>query len=182
MRETRRPPRALTGRWTPLLLGILTLGILTAAALPTPACAQTVPEPGWAVVPMLGFGLVRDGAWGSAGMEAAVELEYGAEAWRGSGYVSQRGIGVGCSHACFDGGPALALGGSRSLGPLWVGGGAGVMKDFGEWRLVPFGRISVDAAPFRVDVRVELARESGWDLYLPVLIGLPLRTFWPGSG
>jgi hypothetical protein len=94
-------------------------------------------------------------------MEAALELEYGGTDWRWRGYGSVRGSGVGCSPACFDGGPAVAIGSSRSVGALWLGGGAGMMKQFGEWRLLPLGRVSVDAAPFRFDTRVELPQWSG---------------------
>jgi hypothetical protein len=138
------------------------------------ASAQTGPHRSWAVVPLLGFGVVRDEGWQSAGMEAAVELEYGGTDWRWSGYGSLRGLGVGCSHVCFDGGPAVAIGGSRSVGALWIGGGAGIMKQFGEWRLLPYGRISQDAAPFRFDMRVELPQWSGLGVYLPILIGIPI--------
>jgi hypothetical protein len=144
------------------------------AVAPATVFAQMEPHRSWAVVPLLGFGAVRDGDWESAGMEAAVELEYGGTDWRWSGYGSLRGLGVGCSHACFDGGPAVAIGGSRSVGALWIGGGAGIMKQLGEWRLLPYGRISLDAAPFRFDMRVELPPWSGSSVYLPILIGIPI--------
>jgi hypothetical protein len=123
---------------------------------------------------LLGLGVVRDGDWGSGGMEAAIELEYAGTGWRWSGYGSLRGLGVGCGEACFDGGPALAVGGSRSVGVLWIGGGAGVMRQFGEWHLLPYGRASLDAAPFRIDLRVELPQGDGLGVYVPVLVGFPI--------
>lgn len=161
-----RSPAVSSWAWLPLL---------AIAVLPAAASAQTEPARAWAVVPLLGFGVVRDnGQWGSAGMEAAVELEYGGTDWRWSGHGSLRGVGVGCSHACFDGGPAVAIGGSRSIGALWIGGGASAMKDFGRWRLQPYARLSLDAAPFRFDMRVELPREHGLSVYLPILVGMPI--------
>jgi len=166
MRATRRPPAASAWAWLPLLLNV--------AVVPAMASAQTEPHRTWAVVPLLGFGVVRDGDWESAGMEAAVELEYGGTGWRWSGYGSLRGLGVNCSEACFDGGPAVAIGGSRSVGALWFGGGVGLMKHFGEWRLLPHGRISLDAAPFRFDMRVELPPWNGTGVYLPILVGIPI--------
>ena len=81
---------------------------------------------------------------------------------------------MGCSEACFEGGPPVAAGVSRSLGALWLGSGAGMMEQFGEWRLPPYGRISLDAAPFRFDLRVELPQHSGSGVYLPILIGIPI--------
>lgn len=180
MREILRRPTLLPPAWMPVLLGL--------ALLPAAASGQA-PEPhrSWAVVPMLGFGVVRDGEWGSAGMEAALELEYGGSDWRWNGHGSVRGLGVSCSHAraatevstCFDGGPAVAVGGMRSLdalslGALWIGAGAGVMKQFGEWRLVPYGRISLDAAPLRIETRVEFPQFDGMGPYVPILIGIPI--------
>jgi hypothetical protein len=136
--------------------------------------AQTAPR-AWALVPMLGFGVVTDhGNVGSAGVETALELENGGSGWRWSGYASLRGIGVGCSEACFDGGPALALGGSRSIGPLWIGGGAGAMKLFGRWRTLPFGRISLDWRRVRFDVRAEFPQFAGLGVYVPILVGVPI--------
>jgi len=38
------------------------------------ASAQTDGGQHWAAVPLLGFGLVRDGGWASGGMEAALEV------------------------------------------------------------------------------------------------------------
>lgn len=167
MRETRRSPAVFPWAWLPLLLG--------AAVLPEKASAQTEPHRSWAVVPLLGFGVARrNGNWESAGAEAAVDLEYGGPGWRWSGYASLRGLGVNCSEACFDGGPAVAIGGSRSVGALWIGGGAGVMRHFGAWRLLPYGRISIDAAPVRFDARVELPQASGLGVYLPILVGIPI--------
>lgn len=162
----RRPLAVLAWGWAFLL---------AAAGVPPTASAQTEPQRSWAVVPWLGFGVVRDnGDWGSAGAEAALELEYGGAGWRWSGYASLRGLGVACSVACFTGGPALAIGASRSVGVLWIGGGAGVMKQFGAWHPLPYGRISLDAAPFRIDLRVELPQESGQGVYLPLLVGIPI--------
>src|SRR5687768_9898721 len=138
MRDTRRRLAAFAWAWLPLLLH--------GALVPTAASAQMEPQRSRALVPLLGFGMVRDGGWGSAGMEAAVDLEYGGTDWRWSGYGSLRGLGVGCSHACFNGGPAVAIGGARSVGALWIGGGAGIMKQFGSWRFIPYGRISLEAA------------------------------------
>jgi hypothetical protein len=126
------------------------------------------------VVPLLGFGVVRDGDWGSAGLETAVELEYGRRDWRWSGYASVRGIGVGCSHDCFDGGSALALGALRSVGALWLGGGAEVMRQRDSTRLTAYARLSIDAAAFRVDVRVEAQPAEGAGVYIPILVGIPI--------
>ena len=166
MRATRRRLAAFACAWLPVLLSV--------ALEPAVVSAQTAPQRSWAIVPLLGFGVVRNGGWGSAGMEAAIELEYGGTGWRWSGYASQRGVGVGCSHACFDGGPAVAVGGSRSVGAVWIGGGAGVMKQLGEWRLLPYGRISLDLPPFRFDLRVELPQWNGSGPYLPILMGIPI--------
>jgi hypothetical protein len=132
---------------------------------------------------MLGMGVVREsGGWNSAGAEAALELEYGGAAWRWSGYASLRGLGVGCSHACFDGGPAAALGVARSLGPLWLGGGVGVMDQLGRSRVVPYGRLSLPVARFRLDLRVERTRQTGSDVYFPLLVGFPIPLRGPGRG
>jgi hypothetical protein len=48
------------------------------------------------------------------------------------------------------------------------------MRDFEEWHLLPFGRLSLDAAPFRFDVRVEFPQQRGVDVYVPILIGVPI--------
>jgi hypothetical protein len=153
-------------------LGVIVLHIVLA---PVVASAQAEPQRRWAVVPLVGFGVTHvDASWNSAGLEAAIDLEYGGSAWRGSGYASIRGVGVSCSHACFDGGPALAVGASRSIGAVWIGGGAGIMKQFGTWRLSPHGRISLDAAPFRFEFRVEFPQHTGSGVYLPILVGVPL--------
>ena len=48
------------------------------------------------------------------------------------------------------------------------------MKRFGAWQLAPYGRISLDAAPVRFDLRIELPREKGVSVYAPILIGIPL--------
>jgi hypothetical protein len=159
--------RSLSWRWLPLLL---------VAVAPATASAQTDPQRTWAVVPSLGLGVVRrNGQWGSAGLEAALDLEYARNGWRWGAYGSIRGVGVGCSEGCFeDEGATVAMGGSRSVGRVWIGGGAGVMKRFGEWRLAPYGRISVDAAPVRLDLRIELPREGGVSVYAPFLVGIPV--------
>lgn len=152
----------------------VSLLILGAAVMPAALSAQAEPNQGWAVVPWLGFGVVRDnGGWQSGGMEAAVDLEYGGTRWRWSGYASQRGLGVGCSHSCFEGGPALALGGSRSIGPLWIGGGAAVMKRHGAWSLFPYGRVSLDTGRVRWAMRLELPQEDV-GIYVPIMIGIPI--------
>jgi hypothetical protein len=151
------------------------LPVALAMAIGAPVVgAQTEPQGGWVVIPSLGFGVVRDGDWGSAGMEVALEGGYERAGWRWSGYGSLRGLGVGCSHACFDGGPAIAVGVSRSFGALWIGGGAGVMKQLAEWHTLPYGRISLDAAPVRFEARIELPSNVGGGVYVPVLIGIPL--------
>jgi hypothetical protein len=144
------------------------------AALPVRATAQVEPDRAWAVVPLLGGGRVSEGGnWRSAGAEAALELEYGGSDWRGSAYASQRGLGTSCSEGCFDGGPAFAAGIARSLGPVWLGGGTGAMKQFGRWRQIPFGRASFHASRFRFDVRVETPQDGRTDAYVPILIGIP---------
>jgi hypothetical protein len=127
-------------------------------------------------VPWLGFGIVHSGeSWNSGGLEAAVELVYEAADWRLSAYASERGVGVGCSEACFEGGPALAAGASRSMGGgLWLGGGAGAMHQHGRWRFLPYGLLSVDAARVRLDLRIELPQQDGSGVYFPILVGLPL--------
>jgi hypothetical protein len=146
------------------------LGLLLTA---DPLAAQTGRR--WTVVPQLGFGIVTDNSSvGSAGLETGLELENGGAGWRWSGYASIRGIGVGCSESCFDGGPALALGGARSIGPLWLGAGAGAMRLFTRWRTVPFGRISLDVAPVRFDVRIEFPQFAGLGVYVPFLVGVPI--------
>jgi hypothetical protein len=55
-----------------------------------------------------------------------------------------------------------------------MGGGIGAMRQFREWRPLLFGRISLDAAPFRLDLRVELLRGSGPGVYVPMLVGIPV--------
>jgi hypothetical protein len=157
---------AFARTWLPVLLGL--------AAVPAALSAQTEVEGHWTAVPLLGFGVVRDGGWGSGGMEAALELGYERAGWGWSGYGSLRGLGVGCSHACFDGGPALAMGVSRSVGAIWIGGGMGAMRQFGEWHALPYGRVSLDAAPLRLDLRVEFPRRSGPGVYMPILVGIPV--------
>jgi hypothetical protein len=167
MRETQRRLSAFSWAW----LFIPTL----AAAIPTAALAQDDARRAWTVVPLLGFGVVRiNESWNSAGMEAAIDLEYGGTAWRGNGYASVRGVGVSCSHACFDGGPAVGIGASRSVGAVWIGGGLGVMKQLGQWRLSPYGRISLGRAPLRFDFRVEFPQHIGSGIYFPVLVGVPI--------
>jgi hypothetical protein len=167
VRETLR--RRMVFGWT--WLGVI---VLHTASAPVAAWAQAEPQRRWTVVPLVGFGVTRvDASWNSAGLEAAIGLEYGGSAWRGSGYASIRGVGVGCSHACFDGGPAFGVGVSRSIGAVWIGGGAGIMKQFGTWRPSPHGRISLDAAPFRFEIRIELPQHTGSGVYLPILVGVP---------
>ena len=124
---------------------------------------------------MLGFGaLLVNETLGSAGMETAVALEYGDSDWRATSFASLRGLGVSCSHACFTGGPALALGAARSVGEVWIGAGVGIMKQFDEWRLLPYGRIALDVAPLRLEVRVEDPQHRGSGVYIPFLVGLPI--------
>ena len=143
MLEIIRSRNAFIWAWLPLLFGI--------AVVPARASAQIERQRTWAVVPLLGFGTVRDNAtWGSAGMEAALELEYGGTSWRWNGHGSLQGLGVGCSHACFDGGPAVGIGGS------------------------PYGRISLDRSRVRFDVRVELPRRYGLSAYVPLMVGIPI--------
>jgi hypothetical protein len=167
VRATRLGPVALLGAGLALLV--------TCAGVWAPEASAQEPERAWAVIPMLGGGRVREeGGWNSAGAEAALELEYGGSGWRWSGYASQRGLGVGCSESCFDGGPAFAAGIARSFGRLWLGGGAGVMKDFGAWRRFPYGRASFHASRFRFDVRFELPDDGRSNVYIPILIGIPL--------
>src|SRR5688572_28091728 len=116
-----RTPRPRPAAFWPVLIATL-----IGAATPSGAAAQGAPPAGWSLVPLLGFGTVRvNDSWNSGGMEAALELEYGGAAWRASSSASLKGLGVGCSESCFEGGPALALSGSRSLGRLWIGVGAG---------------------------------------------------------
>jgi hypothetical protein len=148
--------------------------VLGLAGEPAALSAQMEDERDWTAVPLLGFGVLRDGGWGSGGVEAALELGYRRSGFRWGGLGSLRGLGVSCSHACFDGGPALALSMSRSVGPLWIGGGMGAMKQLGEWRALPYGTVSLDAAPLRLDLRVEFPRRGGPGPYLPILVGIPL--------
>ena len=145
------------------------------AMLPRAGSAQAQPQRAFSVVSLLGFGVVSDGDWSSVGLEAALDLVYGGTDWQWSVYGSWRGLGVGCSEACFDGGPALAVGVSRSIGRFWLGAGAGAMHEFGRWRPLPYARISVERAPFRIDLRVELPQEEvGGGVYLPLLLGYAL--------
>jgi hypothetical protein len=166
MRQIRRPLAVCTWVW-------LTV-VFAAAVLPAKAAAQTEVRPAWAIVPLVGLGAARDNdTWGSGGAEVALDVEYGGAAWRGSASGSIRGLGMSCSEGCIDDGAAVALGASRSLGVLWIGGGVGFMR-YREWHLRPYGRISLDAAPVRFDVRVELPRQRGRSVYVPVLIGIPI--------
>lgn len=171
MRLTRRPPAAFALVWLPLLLG--------AAVLPPAAAAQTDAGPTWSVVPLVGFGVLRrNGGWDSAGMEAGVDIEHANTRWRGYGSAALRGVGVSCSHGgCLDGGPAAAIGGARSVGKLWIGGGTGIVKHAGHWRWLPYGRLSLDAAPFRLDMRAERSPVAGSSIHLPILIGFPISMF-----
>jgi hypothetical protein len=149
--------------------------VACAALFPSGASAQDEAGPAWAIVPSLGFGTVRvNESWNSGGAEAALDVEYGDSDWRAGGFASLRGIGVGCSESCFEGGPAFALGAARSVGALWLGGGVGTMKQHGSWRFLPYGRISFDAAPLRVDLRIEWPQQDGSGVYLPLLIGMPI--------
>jgi len=169
MRSSRRPATPLTWAWLALL-------IATTAADPAAVSAQSEPQRAWAVVPYVGFGVVsRNERWNSAGMETAIDVEYGGAHWRWSGSGSVKGLGVGCSHVCFEGGPAVALGGARSVGALWIGGGAGVMKQFDVWRLLPYGRVGLDAASLRFEMRAELLpRQIGSGAYFPIMVGFPI--------
>lgn len=167
MREGFRSLARFPSAWLLLVLGN--------AMVPTLLGAQTEASPAWAIVPFVGFGaVVENGDVESAGMEAALDIEYGGTRWRLNGYSSLRGLGVSCSHACFDGGLALAVGASRWLGAVWIGGGIGAMKQLGEWQLLPYGRLSLDSTPIRFDVRVELPQGSGQGVYIPILVGFPL--------
>ena len=166
--------RDLHRRRSPFLWARLIL-FLTLLVVPAAASAQDDAGAAWKVVPLLGFGVVRvNESWNSAGMEAAAHIEYGGTAWRGNGYASVRGVGVSCSHTCFDGGPAVGIGASRSVGAVWIGGGLGVMKQLGQWRLSPYGRISLGAAPLRFDVRIEFPQHTGSGVYFPILMGIPI--------
>jgi hypothetical protein len=132
------------------------------------------PERIWTVVPLLGFGVVDENGWRSAGAEAGLDIEHGDSDWRGVAHVSVIGLGLGCSEACFDGGPALTIGFLRSIGALWLGAGAGAIKQPGGWHSLPYGHIALDAAPIRLDLRIELPRRHESRLYIPALIGIPL--------
>lgn len=168
MNVTHYRGRPVASVWLALLL-------IQTALTPVAAWAQTEPDRRWSLVPELGFGATRvNGGWNSAGLEAAVDLEYGGTNWRGNAVASLKGVGVGCSHACFEGGPAVAVGVSRSLGAFWVGGGAGVMRQFGTWRPYPYGRIFIDATPFRLELRAEFPQHTGSGVYIPVLVGMPI--------
>ena len=171
--------RSVFGAWVGLFL------MLQVAAVPAKASAQAGSSRTWALVPMLGFGVLRDGgSWGSAGAEAALDIQYGGTRWRWNAYGFIQGVGVGCSSAdlqpgatasgCFDGGPGVAIGGARSVGPFWVGGGVGATNQHDPWRLRPFVRVSLDARPFRFDLRADVSRGTGSRLYLPLLVGIPL--------
>ena len=152
------------------------LAFLFAVAAPTTAAAQPDEPRGWALVPSLGFGFVEENRdWRSGGAEAGVELEYGHDAWRWSGQASVRGLGLGCSEGCYGGGPAIALGVSRALGPVWAGAGAAVIEHVEEWHPLPFGRLAVDRGPARFELRVEVPRLSAINVYLPIVLALPIR-------
>jgi hypothetical protein len=154
---------------------MLWLLLALVALLPARASSQESAPAAWAVVPLLGAGVTRENdSWGSAGVEAAVELEYGGQRWRGGSYGSWRGLGVGCSERCLEGGPAVGIGASRSVGGLWIGGGALAMKQSAEWQVVPFVRVSMDAQPLRLDLRIELPRSYQRGLYVPILVGFPI--------
>lgn len=168
MFETHGSPAPYPGTWLPTLL------VTLAVAIPSGGAAQADAARGWTVTPMLGFGVVHDGDWRSAGMEAALELGYGGDAWRLTGHGSQQGLGVTCSHACWGGGPAFAVGGARSVGSFWLGAGVGLMRQFGEWRPAPWAGVSFDTEPFRIDMRVEFPEADGARIYLPVLLGYPI--------
>ena len=153
----------------------LTLLLASATLFPAAGAAQELSRSGWTIVPSLGFGTVRvNHSWNSGGAEAAFDVEYGGTDWRADAFTSLRGLGVGCSESCFEGGPAFALGAARSVGALWVGGGAGTMKQHGSWRFFPYGRVSFDAEPVRLDLRVEWPQQDGSGVYFPILVGFPI--------
>ena len=153
---------------------LLTLLVLGALA-PDPASAQIGGRPGWSVVPALGFGVVRvNDSWNSGGMEAGVEVGYGGPTWGWDAYGSMNGLGVACSHVCFDGGPALTTGPSVGIGRLQIGAGAGAMKQFGSWRLLPYGRVSLLRGPLRFDLKVEVPQQDGVGVYFPLMVGVPI--------
>jgi len=159
-------------RWASLAL------VITCTALTSrDAAAQDEPVRAWTVTPWVGFGVVHAGeSWNSGGMEAAIELTYErAGRWRASGYASERGIGVGCSEACFEGGPAFAVSAAQGIGrSFWIGAGAGTMHQHGRWRFVPFGRATWDADRVWLDFRIERPQQDGSGVYFPLLVGLPL--------
>lgn len=166
------PPRTLA-----LALGCLAA---LAAALPAAPIAAQDARRTVTIVPALGAGVVRsNGSWNSAGVEAALDVGFRLASWRLDGYASVRGIGVGCSEACFEGGPALAAGvsrllGGRPLGGVWLGAAAGAMHQHGRWRFVPQGRVTLDRARVRVELRVELPQQEGSGVYVPLLVGIPI--------
>lgn len=144
----------------------------------TGAPVQTGPTPHvWSIMPRLGFAVVREnGQWGSAGAEAGVGLEYGGSAWRGGAAAAMRGLGVGCGDPCFiEGGPAVGLGAARSLAGIWLGGGVSFLRQSEEWHVLPYAGLSLDLARLRFEVRVELPEDDDVAVYVPILLGVPIR-------
>ena len=161
LREFLRPS-ALRWAWLPLIL------------VGTPGSAQAPAGRALTVAPSLGFGVLRrNGDWESGGVEASLELGYGDARLRWLAQGSLRGVGVDCSDGCSDGGWGFSVGALRSVGRVWLGGGAGLADQFGDWQLQPQGRIVFDVGRVELQLRLEVPLEAG-GVYLPILIGFRL--------
>jgi len=149
------------------------LSLLAAALLLGPdAVPAQAPSGSWGLVASLGGGTVRDGRdWSSGGMEVGLGLEVLGEAWRGRVAASLRGVGVGCSHACVDGGWGASVGLSRRLLGLHPGMGVAYSDQFGEWQAHPFVGLASEWRALIAELRAEFPREAG-GAYVPLVLSL----------
>lgn len=146
--------------------------LAVAAVLPAHVSAQERAAPRWTLIPSVGAVTLRDGGtWNSAGASVALDYSRGAAGWQVDGHVFRRGLGVSCSHACVDDAWGIAVGGSRSVGGLLIGAGAGPASGPGSWQLQAYARVAWDVGPLRLQMRAEVPLD-GDGLYVPFLVGL----------
>lgn len=126
------------------------------------------------VTPSIGLAtMTRNGSVESAGMSAYLEVDLRDNSLIWSAYVSQRGIGVGCSDGCELGGRGIGLGGSYLFGNFRAGGGIGLLRRSRAWHTQPYGQVSVVRGALRVQVRLEVPRGVG-GVHVPLLFGFQL--------
>ena len=127
----------------------------------------------WKVVPSAGAGVVlirrrRD----RSTLNRQVEVKLRLGGWRLAPFASARETGIlcgdGCTHAW-----AAGVGAERLMGWVWLGVGAGGLKQSGDWHFQPHVAISVEGRHLQLQVRAEKACGMR-GLYMPVLIGLRL--------